>query len=316
MKTGLAAICGSRWAMRQEVFDSMCSVLAQLHAEPTRAETQPDGIRWLAGGRVKRGASVAVMNLSGVIDKRRSWMMDFMGGTSTDQFGEMLDALVADPAVKGIVIDTDSPGGTAVGTAELSKKIYEARQLKPIVSISNAEMSSAAYYVASAASKVFATPSSSTGSVGVWSAASDYSKALEADGVKTHVWRSQGSPYKAEFLPFQAFTQEAIDHEQAEVDRIYGEFTSDVARNRGISVSTVRENFGKGRTLSSKEALAAGMVDAIATLDQVVSRIQTGRLSLSTMGENMIDLITEPDNWKDQLETDRLRSELRRKGYV
>ena len=309
---------GNVWMMRPTAFDAICGTLSQAMREGFRMEDSPDrGLRWAMGGKPKQQKTVAMMGLYGMIDKRSSWMMDFMGGTSTDAFGAVFDQLIADPNVKGIVIDTDSPGGSAVGTYELSKKIYDSREAKPIVAVSNAEMCSAAYYIASAAHMVFATPSAGTGSIGVWSAAAEYSRALEQDGVKVHVWRSEGSPMKASFLPWQEFSKEAIKDEQVEVDRIYDEFLSSVARNRGVSTAVAQKQFGEGRVLSSKAAVDAGLVDRVATLEDVVGKMMSGKITMSTVRsrEEMDVVFSEPDDsWKDDLETAKLHSRLRRKG--
>ncbi len=287
------------------------------------AEGEPErGLLWLAGARSRQQKSVAVMGLYGMIDKRGSAMMDWMGGTSTDAFGAMFDQLVSDPNIKGIVIDTDSPGGTATGTYELSKKIYDAREAKPIVAVSNSEMNSAAYYIASAASKVFVTPSSQTGSIGVWSAAMEYSKAMEQDGVKVHVWRSEGSPYKAAFLPWQEFSKDSIQHEQEEVDRIYGEFRSSVARNRGVSEAVAQKSFGEGRVMHAKAAIAARLADRMATLEEVVGRIDSGKLTVSNMAsqESLEAAFAEPltpdESWRDVNATEAARLRLRRQGVL
>src|SRR5579872_2673244 len=142
---------------------------------------------------------VGYVPITGMIDQKRSWMMDYLGGTSTEEVEAVLDKLLRD-GVKTIVLDFDSPGGTVRGVQELSDKIYQARSSARIISLSNSEMDSAAYYIGSSAAEVYATPGSSTGSIGVWSMATEVSEQLAADGVKVLVTRSQASPYKAEFL--------------------------------------------------------------------------------------------------------------------
>jgi signal peptide peptidase SppA len=325
-------IHGRPWMMHPAALGAMCEIIAS--ASPSLpAETQRSaarGLRWLHGGtRVmaasqssRQQKSVAVLGLYGVTDKRESWILDLMGGTSTDRFGMAFDDAMNDPNVKGVVIDTDSPGGSAIGTYELSKRICDARDKKPIVAVSNSEMNSAAYYIASAAHAIVATPSSSTGSIGVWSAAMEYSKALEQDGMKVHVWRSSGSPNKAPFLPWQEFSQTAIEEEQQEVDRIYGEFLASVARNRGVTVANAQKSFGEGRTFHAKAAIEAGMVDRIGSLEDVAARMLSGHITLATLGNRSelaqaFDRTLSPDeSWRDANATERLRLSLRRKGLL
>lgn len=311
-----ATAFGSVWCIHQAAFERMCVAMT---AGLPRVDNPDRGILWAAGGKSRQQKSVAVMQLYGVIDKRQGFMLDTFGGTSTDTFGAVFDSLVSDTSVKGIVIDSDTPGGSAIGTPELAKKIYDARGSKPIVAVSNSEMNSAGFWIGSAAHKVFVTPSSYTGSIGVWSAAAEYSKAMEESGVAVHVWRSSGSPYKAEFLPWKEFTKEAIENEQQEVDRVYDEFISAVAKHRGKSVADAQKSFGMGRTLNGKAAVAAGLADRVATLDEVVTRILDGRLTLGSM--ERLDEAWEgapalDESWKDANETERLRSQLRVSGVL
>lgn len=297
----------------------IADIYAELRACQQYKAADGHGLRWLAGGRSNSQKAVAVIGLHGMVDKRRSWVMDIMGGTSTDEFGRTFAALVDDPNIKGIVIDTDSPGGSAIGVPELSRQIYEARDKKPIVAVSNSEMDSAAYWIGSSAQKIFVTPSSYTGSIGVWSAAAEYSKQMEQDGVKVHVWRSEGSPNKAPFLPWQEFTADAVASEQMEVDRIYGDFISAVARNRGVSVGHAQKSFGQGRSMDSKAAVDAGLADRVATLDEVVSRMMAGKLTHGAM-ENIDAAFSEEvpidESWREMNAMERKRVELRRKGVA
>jgi signal peptide peptidase SppA len=246
-------------------------------------------------------------------------MMDFFGGTSALGFAAAFDEAIADPSVKGVVIDVDSPGGVAYGVAELSKRIYDGRDQKPIVAVSNMQNASAAYWISSSAHRVFASPSSETGSIGVWSAAAHYAKALEEEGVHVQVWRASESPNKAPFLPWVDFTEEAIADEQANVDRVYRDFRSAVARNRGISESAVQSGFGQGKMFDAQAAVSAGLADRIATLETVVRRMESGKLTLTSM-ENLEAAFSEPEesdeSWRGRNEMERRRSELRRQGVL
>jgi ClpP class serine protease len=61
------------------------------------------------------------------------------------------------------------------------------------------------------------------------------------------------------------------------VDQYYAAFVAGVARGRGVAVGEVRTNYGQGRLLTAREGLAAGMVDRIATMDETLSRVLTGK---------------------------------------
>lgn len=226
----------------------------------------------------KRDASnadgIAVIPVYGVVEQRGSiWSMLF-GGASTESIGRAVDSAMSDPNVKGIVLDVDSPGGTVPGVQELADKIYEASHDKPIVAVANSLAASAAYWIASAAGRVVAAPGSDVGSIGVYSVHMDWSEALAQDGIKVTI--TKAGKYKAEGNPYEPMGEEAKDYEQQQVNAIYGDFLAAVARGRGVSVATVRSDFGQGRTMLAGDAKAAGLVDEIDTLAGVVSRLSRG----------------------------------------
>lgn len=110
------------------------------------------------------------------------------------------------------------------------------------------------------------------GSIGVWQAHFDYSKALEEDGVKPTL--ISAGKFKVEGNPYAALDPEAQAFMQSRVDDYYNAFIQAVASGRGVAVSAVREGMGQGRVLGADAALAAGMVDGIACFDEVLSRMQ------------------------------------------
>lgn len=217
---------------------------------------------------------VAVLPLFGSIFPRANLMTEVSGATSTEMFGKQFDALVNDPSIDAIVLDVDSPGGQVGGVQELADKIYEARGNKPIVAVANHTMASAAYWIASAVDKVYASPSADIGSIGVFAVHQDVSQALENDGVKVSIIKA--GKYKAEGNPYQPLTEEAQANMQASVDEVYGKFVEAVARNRGVSVDVVKTSYGEGRVLSADQAVAIGMADEIATLDDVIHSFFNG----------------------------------------
>jgi len=108
------------------------------------------------------------------------------------------------------------------------------------------------------------------GSIGVFTAHEDLSKALAKEGID--VTLISAGKFKVENNPFEPLTDEGKAVLQARVDEAYAAFVKDVARGRGVSVADVRNGFGQGRALSAKDAKAAGLIDGIRTLDGTVSK--------------------------------------------
>lgn len=212
-------------------------------------------------------AGVALIGLYGVMAARG----DAPGGSSAEEFEAKFRAALNDSRTSAILIDVWSPGGQVHGMDELSRLIFEARGVKPIVALANHLMASAAYWVASAAGEVVMTPSAEVGGIGVFAAHQDVSRAIERKGIK--VTLISAGRYKVEASPYEPLSDQARAALQARVDDYYRMFADAVARNRGVSVAEVLRGYGEGRTVGVREALAAGMVDRVETLAQTVERL-------------------------------------------
>lgn len=222
----------------------------------------------LSDASYTKADKVAILPLHGVIFQHPNFYTKYGFGTDTDTFGKWFDAMVADKSIAKIIIDIDSPGGSVYGTKELSDKIYAARGTKPIVAVANSLMASAAYHIGSAADRIYATPGGDVGSIGVLAVHSEFSQLEEKAGIKTTIVRRP--EYKAEANSSEPLTEEAREALQKSVDDSYDLFVSSVARNRGVAKSVVKSGYGQGRLLVSRDALAAGMIDGIKTLEEVL----------------------------------------------
>lgn len=194
------------------------------------------------------------------------------GSTSTQQFTSALRQVLADDTVGQILIDIDSPGGSVYGVAELASEILKARAQKPVVAVANSLAASAAYWIGCSATEFYVTPGGEVGSIGVWQAHFDYSKALEEEGVKPTL--VSAVKFKVEGNPYVPLDPEAQAFMQSRVDDYYNAFIQAVAVGRGASVEDVRNGMGEGRVLGSDAALAQRMVDGIASFDDVLARMQ------------------------------------------
>jgi signal peptide peptidase SppA len=216
-------------------------------------------------------ANILIVPIRGVITQRSSWLSELFGGTDTESIGRMVEAGVLDPTIDAIVLDIDSPGGEVSGTPELSKKIFGLRGKKPIVAVANADMASAAYWIGSAADEIAVIPSGMVGSIGVVWVHLEMSKALENAGIGVKIKRKPRFKYEGNTL--EPLSKEADEYEDGIISSYYEMFAEGVARNRGVSVGVVNKDFGQGRMLMAQEAKAAGLVDRVATLDEVAGNL-------------------------------------------
>jgi len=228
----------------------------------------------IAGGASKRNTSgaIAVIPVSGVLMQHAGMMEACGGGTSTDTITQALRAALADDTVGQILLQIDSPGGSVFGIGELATEIRDARATKPIVGVANSMAASAAYWIGSACSELYCVPGGQVGSIGVIAAHENVAKALEAEGIA--VTLITAGKYKAEGNPYGPLDAESLASIQADVDGYYADFTSAIAKGRGVSVEAVRKDMGQGRMLRGPAAQAVRMIDGVATVDQVVKRMQ------------------------------------------
>ncbi len=221
------------------------------------------------------GGGIQVLAMHGIISHRAEMLHDISGpgSTSTEQLSRRLQQALADPHTGAIVLDVDSPGGSVEGVPELAAELRAARGVKPVVAVANTLAASAAYWLASQADEIVISPSAEVGSIGVFAAHRDISEQLANEGER--VTLVHAGKYKVEGNPYEPLDDEAREEIQRKVDEAYVEFVDAVAAGRGVSSAKVRKDFGEGRTLGAKAALAAGMVDRIETLEQTINRLQS-----------------------------------------
>lgn len=276
-------IASTLWSILPEKMDELLSVFAFRAAGHsfTAEEIQARIGNGSRGADASKRGAVAVIPLRGVIAHRMGAMEESSGGMSAERFTAMVKAAAADPQIATIVLDVDSPGGTIPGVPEAADAVYEARGSKRIVAVANSMMASAAYWIASQASEIVAIPSAidrSIGSIGVFAVHQDLSNHLKQEGIAVSLIKA--GKHKADGNPFEPLSDESRAHIQASVDGAYRQFLQAVARGRGASVSEVKAGYGEGRALPAPDALKAGLIDRIATFDEVIGGL-VGKSSAS-----------------------------------
>lgn len=209
--------------------------------------------------------------------------------TSSETFGQWLEALVGNADVGAIVIDIDSPGGTVLGATGVTDKIFSMRGTKPIIAVVNDMMASAAYFIGSAADEIVSDPDALTGSIGTILVHMDWSQFLENEGIKPTIIKAGN--FKAEGNPYEELTDDAKENFQNEINAYYENFVASVARNRGITVAKVKSTFGQGRVLRAEPAKSVGMIDRIATLENVINDLLGGKGKSKSRARAELDVL-------------------------
>lgn len=252
--------------------------------EPVRfAAFDPDGemvLQAASGGQNAGRPVVALIGVYGVLAHRAGSMSEMSGGTSTERLAAAVKASRTDAGIAGLVIDIDSPGGAVEGVTELAAEIRETRKVKPVAAVINARAESGGYWIASAADYVAAIPSARAGSIGVYMVHVDESEARAKMGVKADVIADTvTSKHKAEGL-VGPLDDDARAHVLGMVNYYADMFAADVARGRGVSKDEVRRKYGRGRSMTAADALAAGMIDHVSAtaLDDTIRRMAKGSI--------------------------------------
>jgi signal peptide peptidase SppA len=264
----LSRCLSTPWAMQPEAMRSFAAILARRYAGVTMpVAAAPEAA---AGRPAPRQGATAVIPIRGAIVQHADQLGPCDGGTSTSAISKALRQANADDSITSIVLDIDSPGGSVYGVAELAAEIRASA--KPVTALANSLAASAAYWIGTAASEFFVTPGGEVGSIGVWMAHEDWSKAMEAEGVA--VTLISAGEFKTEGHPYAPLDATARDFMQSRTDDYYGAFTRDVAKGRKVSVEQVRGGMGQGRVLGASQAKSEAMVDGVMTFDQVVRHAQ------------------------------------------
>ena len=219
---------------------------------------------------------VAVIPVHGVISKRANMMQKVSGGVSTSLIMRDFEAALEDITVDSILFDIESGGGAVDGTPELARAIFNARGIKPIKAYANGCMASAAYWIGAATDEVIASSTATVGSIGVISQHIDVSERDKKEGIKrTEIFAGK---YKRIASDTEPLSEEGKADIQGKVDYLYSLFVADIAEFRGVSEQEVIKNMADGRTFIGKQALDAGLVDGVSTLDAVIEEMASGDL--------------------------------------
>lgn len=248
----------------QEMFLASRAELCAAYGMPSASQSKPFAF---ANG-------IAVIPVHGSLINRFSG--SYGSVTGYNFIRSQAQAADADPDVEAIVFDLNSGGGEAAGCFELSAEL--AGLSKPTLGVIDSNCYSACYAIGSALDQLVVTPSGGVGSIGVVMMHVNMEKMLKNFGVEVSFIYS--GEHKVDGNPFMALPDEVRAELQAGADASRERFAQLVADNRGLELKTVLDT--EARTYRADAALAAGLIDAIATPQQAVQAF-LGELSGSKL---------------------------------
>lgn len=257
------------WAITEDWMETILAIWSREELYPEAlARARADFGDKPLGQRATMAISggVATIPIRGPLFARAGLFSDISGAASYAQIGADLSAALKDQTVRSIVLAIDSPGGEVTGVQALAEQIRAASRVKPVVAHVDGYGASAAYWLASAASRIVAAPTAMLGSIGVRTALLDDAERAKASGERRIEIVSSQSPGKRSTPVDDAL----LARIQARVDDLAQVFVDTVAGFRGTSAAHVLEHFGQGDVLIASRALAAGMIDKVGTIGMAV----------------------------------------------
>jgi ClpP class serine protease len=215
---------------------------------------------------------IAVVQITGMIRSKPDIWTLLGWGTANREVAANVDLLLGRSDVNGVLLVVDSPGGMAMGNEEAVRAMRAAadRTGKPLWAVADGCMASAAVYLASAASRIFAAPGTVSGSVGC---------------VQIHAhWRPEDTTYSVTRFGDMKWTPNSYEtlgdagkaEQQRIVNQLGSQFLATLAEFRGVSLETAHATFGAGRVFyDAADAIKAKLIDATApSVQAVLSQMQ------------------------------------------
>jgi signal peptide peptidase SppA len=260
---------------------------------------------------------IAVIPIEGTL-VHKSYGLDALSGLrSYSDLQEEIEDAAIDPAIKGILLDIDSPGGEVAGVFDLADTIYSARTAKPVFAVANSDAFSAAYLLASSAELIYAGRTSGLGSIGVIVTHLDVSESDQKRGYKYTVVHAGAR--KADFNPHAPLSEEARAVMEAEVERTYDLLVATVARNRGLAEAAIRQT--EAGLYFGNDAVKVRLADHMGTRQVALADLRNAirgatAASIQLKGNAMNEEERAAEATPSAADIEAIRAEAYRQGYA
>ena len=215
-------------------------------------------------------------------------IIDGSSGPATiagDDFVRLIRKAYRDESVKALVLRVDSGGGSAYASEVIADELEKFKQSgRPIVASMSSVAASGGYYISAPADKIFANPTTITGSIGVGGFIPTFERALDQIGIHEDGY----STVDLTTSPFQTLTEKDKEIIQMSVDDIYVKFITKVAEGRSMSVEEV-DAIARGRVWIGEKALEIGLIDELGDLeDAILAAAELAELEADNYGVKVI----------------------------
>ena len=200
---------------------------------------------------------IAILELSGSIG----------GAVRPGALVPLLRAIEKNRKIRGLVLDIDSPGGSATASEELYRAVQRVARVKPVTAYIRGMGASGAYYIACAAPRIVVLPNAMVGSIGVIISRPVLAPLMEKVGISVGVYKS--GPYKDMTSFWRTATPEEDRRFESLISDTFERFVEIVAQGRKVEVAKARE-WATGEIFSARRGLSLGLVDELGDMEDVL----------------------------------------------
>lgn len=217
---------------------------------------------------------IAILPVEGVIQDTGTTESFFASpGYNHRQFMKKLDKVQEDKTIKAVILQVNSPGGGVVESAQIHDKITEIKEKakKPVYVSMGSVAASGGYYISAPADKIYASPETLTGSLGVIMQSVNYSELANKYGVDFVTIKS--GPHKDIMSPTRKMTEEEKKILQSMINNSYNGFVNVIANGRGMSKEQVKK-IADGRVYDGYQAKKLNLIDDFGYLEDTIAALK------------------------------------------
>lgn len=221
---------------------------------------------------MQRYKNLAMIQVSGTLVKNDSPWNKYYGLVSYDEIRRSALLALQDRSVDGILLQMNTPGGSAAGADAMAGFFSKTNKTKPLYAFAESDMCSGGYYLGAPAREVYAQRAAQVGSIGVIMVHYDYLKMYLENGVTPTVFRA--GEFKALGSSMEHLDKKAIANIESTLGDYFKMFNDHVVEHRGYdSAEQMRATAGEGRVFMAEEAKEVGLVDQVMELEDALEEI-------------------------------------------
>jgi protease-4 len=225
---------------------------------------EPSPVQTYHSGEESAARKIAIIRIEGTI------MPPF-----TERIIDTIDYVKEDSDVRGVLVVVDSPGGLVADSHQIYHRLQQLKDTKPVYVAMTRMAASGGYYVAMGAGpqgKIYAEPTTWTGSIGVIIPRYDLSELATEYGVRSEPLTT--GPYKDSLNPFRELSDDEREVWSGILDDAFGKFQEVIVDNRNnLDADDVAE-LATGRIFTADQALENGLVDQIGYVEDALKDLE------------------------------------------